>query len=87
MGKAGRARYTADGGQKKAAGLAARHGAVPRRTSGHIQTENYGFKVSAVPSALLNEFSGHFTVQIGQIYNIGSLFHGHITFCQTRGYA
>src|SRR6516164_7388248 len=29
MGKAGRARYTADGGQKKAAGLAARPGAVP----------------------------------------------------------
>jgi hypothetical protein len=32
------------------------------RTSGRIQTENYGFKVFAVPSALFNGFSGHFTV-------------------------
>jgi hypothetical protein len=31
ISKVGRARYTADGGQKKAAGLAARHGAVTVR--------------------------------------------------------
>ena len=43
-------------------------------TSGRIQTEKYGFKVFAVPSALLNEFSGHFTVQLDQICNIGSIF-------------
>src|SRR5215471_6013936 len=43
-------------------------------TSGRIQTENYGFKVFAVSSALLNGFSGHFTVQLDQICNIGSLF-------------
>jgi hypothetical protein len=57
------------------------------RTSGRIQTENYGFKVFAVPSALLNGFSGHFTVQLDQICNIGSLFHGHTTYCRTRCYA
>jgi hypothetical protein len=56
-------------------------------TSGRIQTENYGFKVFAVPSALLNRFSGHFTVQLDQIYNIGSLFHGHTPYCRTRCYA
>jgi hypothetical protein len=33
-------------------------------TSGRIQTENYSFKVFAIPSALLNGFSGHFTVQL-----------------------
>ena len=56
-------------------------------TRGSIQTGNYGFKVFAVPSALLNEFSGHFTVQLDQICNIGSLFHGHTTCCRTRCYA
>src|SRR5712691_1667857 len=53
----------------------------------YIKTENYGFKVFAVPSALLNGFSGHFTVQLDQICNIGSLFHGHTTYCRTRCYA
>jgi hypothetical protein len=59
----------------------------PPWTSGRIQTENYGFKVFAVPSALLNGFSGHFTVQLDQICNIGSLFHGHTTYCRARCYA
>jgi hypothetical protein len=57
------------------------------RTSGRVQTENYGFKVFAVPFALLNGFSGHFTVQLDQICNIGSLFRGHTTCCRTRCYA
>ena len=56
-------------------------------TSGSIQTENYGFKVFAVLSTLLNGFSGHFTVQLGQIGTIGSLFYGHTTCCRTRCYA
>src|SRR5262249_45532074 len=56
------------------------------RTSGRIQTENYGFKVFAVPSTLWNGFSGHFTVQLDQICNIGSLFHGYTTYCRTRCY-
>ena len=59
----------------------------PIWTSGRIQTETYGFKVFAVPSALLNGFSGHFTVQLDQICNIGSLFHGQTTYCRTRCYA
>jgi len=59
----------------------------PLWTSGRIQTENYGFKVFAVPSALLNGFLGHFTVQLDQICNLGSLFHGHTTYCRTRCYA
>jgi hypothetical protein len=49
-------------------------------TSGHIQTEKYGFKVFAVPSALLNGFAGHCTVQLDPICDIGSLFHGHTTW-------
>ena len=53
-------------------------------TSGRIQTEIYGFKVFAVLSALLNGFSGHFTVQLDQICTIGSLFHGHTTCCRKR---
>src|SRR5215510_2391387 len=56
-------------------------------TSGRIQTENYGFKVLAVPSTLLKGFSGHFIVQLDQICDIGSLFHGHATYCQTKCYA
>jgi predicted nucleic acid-binding protein len=60
--------------------------AARKRTSGRIQTENYGFKVFAVPSALLNEFSGHFTVQLDQLCHSGSLFHGYTTCCRTRCY-
>jgi len=41
-----------------------------------IQTENYGFKVFAVPSALLNGFSGHFTVQSDTPGKAGGLMSG-----------
>jgi hypothetical protein len=42
-------------------------------TRGRIQTENYGFKVFVVPSALLNGFSGHFAVQSPTTRRAGGL--------------
>jgi hypothetical protein len=59
---------------------------IPYRTSGRIQTENYGCKVFATSLALLNGFSGHFAGQLDPICNLRSLFYGHTTYCRTKCY-